>query len=87
MCVFCVCDCAYDGGGGGDQSLNREDIGRLKVEVGIEVVDCCSMAVGVVGRIGESEGMESVEGRVAVAATEEVSLLGRKRGKMKDVRI
>ena len=76
MRVSCVCDCVYDGGGGGDQSLSREDIDRLRAEVGIEVVDCCSMAVGVVGRIEDSEGIERLGGRVVVAATEEVSLMG-----------
>ena len=81
MGVFCVCDCAYGYGGGGDQSLNREDKGRLRVEAGIGVVDYCNMAVEVVGRIGDSEGIESLGGRVVVAATEEVSLLGRKGGK------
>lgn len=47
----------------------------MRVEVGIVVVDCCKVAVGVVGRIGGSEGIESLGGRVVVAATEEVSLL------------
>ena len=78
--AFCVCVCAYGYGGGGDQSLNQEDIGRLRVEVGIEVVDCCKVAVGVVARIGGSEGIESLGGRVVVAATEGVSLLRRKGG-------
>lgn len=36
----------------------------MKVEVGIEVVDYCKVAVG---RIGGSEGIESLGGRVVVA--------------------
>ena len=59
----------------GDQSLNREDTGCLRVEIDIVVVDCCKVAVGVVGRIGGSEDIESWGGRVVVAATEGVSLL------------
>ena len=35
------------------------------------------MAVGVVGRIGGSEGIESLEGRVVVAATERSQIVVR----------
>ena len=45
------------------------------------VVDYCMVAVGVVGHIGGSEGIESLGGRVVVAATEGVSFLWRREGR------
>ena len=53
----------------------------MRVEVGTEVVDYCNMAVGVVGRIGDLEGIENLGGKVVVAAREEVSLLACKEGR------